>query len=84
MNRNKVEDVLFDMGVQASHRGFDYIVDAIEVIEKEGCDVSATKVLYPAIAKKNKSTSSRVERAIRYAFELSYNGSENREIMENT
>lgn len=82
MNRNKIEDVLFAMGIPANCKGFDYISDAMEVIEKEGCDVSATKVLYPAIAKKNKTTSSRVERAIRYAFELAYNGNENREIMD--
>lgn len=69
MNRNRVEDALFDMGVPANHRGFDYIVDAMEVIEKEGCTVSATNVLYPAIAKKNKTTPSKVERAIRYTLE---------------
>lgn len=69
MNRNKVEDVLYAMGVPASHRGFDYIVDAMDVIEKEGCAVSATKALYPAIAKRNKTTPSKVERAIRYTLE---------------
>lgn len=82
MNRNRVEDVLFDMGVPASHRGFDYIVDAMEVIEKEGCDVSATKALYPAIAKKNKTKPERVERAIRYALELVYGENGKREVVD--
>lgn len=81
MNRNKVEDVLFAMGIPANHKGFDYIVDAMEVIEKEGCAVSATKVLYPAIAKKNKTEPSRVERAIRYTLRcVRENG--NKEIFE--
>lgn len=73
MNRNNVEDVLFDMGVPASYKGFDYIMDAMEVIEKEGCSVSATKVLYPAIAKMHKTTANSAERAIRYALEYARN-----------
>lgn len=33
---------------------------------------SITKVLYPAIARKNKTTASRVERAIRHAIEVAW------------
>lgn len=44
MNRNKVEDVLFSMGIMANIKGFKYIADALEVIEKEGCSVSMTKL----------------------------------------
>lgn len=69
MDRNRVEDVLFAMGIPANHRGFDYIMDAMEVIEKEGCNVSATKALYPAIAKRRKVTVSSVEAAIRHDLE---------------
>lgn len=82
MNRNKVEDVLFAMGIPASNRGFDYIVDAMEVIEKEGCDVSATKALYPAIAKRNKTKPERVERSIRYALELVHGENGKREVVD--
>lgn len=81
MDRNKVEDVLFDMGVPANHKGFDYIVDAMEVIEKEGCAVSATKALYPAIAKMNKTAGTRVEKAIRYSLEYVYENG-NQEVLE--
>lgn len=81
MDRNKVEDVLFDMGVPASHRGFDYIIDAMEVIEKEGCTVSATKALHPAIAKMNKTAGNRVERDIRYSLEYVYENG-NQEVLE--
>lgn len=81
MNRNKVEDVLFDMGVTASCRGFDYIVDAMEVIDKEGCAISVTKALYPAIAKRRGTTPNGVERAIRYALECVHKNG-NKEIFE--
>lgn len=36
MNRNKVEDVLFAMGVPANMKGFKYIVDALEIIDRDG------------------------------------------------
>lgn len=70
MNRNKVEDVLFDMGVPANAKGFKYIVDAVEIIGRDGCTVSITGVLYPEVADMNHTTPSRVERAIRHAFEV--------------
>lgn len=34
---------------------------------------SITKVLYPTIARKNQTTASRVERAIRHAIEVAWN-----------
>lgn len=70
MNRNKVEDVLFSMGIMAHIKGFKYIVDALEVIDKEGCGISMTKILYPEVAKMNHTTGSRVERAIRHAISI--------------
>lgn len=70
MNRNKVEDVLFAMGIPANVKGFKYIVDAMEIIERDGCTVSITGVLYPEVADMNRTTPSRMERAIRHAFEI--------------
>lgn len=43
MNRNKVEDVLFSIGITANIKGFKYIVDALEVIDTKGCGVGMTK-----------------------------------------
>ena len=40
------------------------------VIKK--CSVLVTKILYPTIAKKRQTTSSRVERAIRHAIEVAW------------
>lgn len=70
MDRNKVEDVLSSIGIPANVKGFIYIPDAMEVYEKNGCDISVTKWLYPEIAKKNKTSPSKVERAIRHAFDI--------------
>lgn len=70
MNRTKIEDVLLAMGVPAGIKGFNYIADAVEIFDERGTNISITKELYPAIAKKNRTTPSRVERAIRHAFEV--------------
>lgn len=76
MNRAKIEDALLVMGVPAGIKGFNYIADAVEIFDERGTDISITKELYPAIAKKNSTTPSRAERAIRHAFERvrSYRG----------
>lgn len=70
MNRAKIEDVLLAMGVPAGIKGFNYIADAVEIFDERGTNISITKELHPAIAKKNSATPSRVERAIRHAFEV--------------
>lgn len=76
MNRTKIEDVLLAMGVPAGIKGFNYIADAIEIFDERGTNISITKELYPTIAKKNNTTPSRTERAIRHDFEVvrSYKG----------
>lgn len=76
MSRAKIEDTLLTMGVPAGIKGFNYIADAVEIFDERGTNISITKELYPAIAEKNDTTPSRVERAIRHAFECvrSYRG----------
>lgn len=69
MNREKIENVLFEMGVPAGINGFEYIADAIEYMDEHGEHVSVTKELYPAIAKKRNTVATRVERCIRHAFD---------------
>lgn len=82
MNREKIEDALLAMGVPAGIKGFTYIADAIEIFDERGTNIQITKELYPSIAKKNNTMPSRVERAIRHAFERvrSYRG--NPEVVE--
>lgn len=76
MNRAKIEDTLLAMRVPAGIKGFTYIADAIQIFDERGTNIGITKELYPAIAKKNSTTPSRAERAIRHAFERvrSYRG----------
>lgn len=68
--RDKVIDVLLDVGVPAGVKGFSYICDAIEIFDTDPYYADGKmSALYIVIAKKNDTTSSRVERAIRHAFE---------------
>lgn len=81
MNRAKIEDALLSMGIPAGIKGFTYIADAIQIFDERGTAISITRELYPAIAKKNNTTPSRVERAIRHAFEVVRSRRENPEII---
>ena len=59
------------VGVPASIKGYQYLRDAIVFSVEDGELISAvTKQLYPKVAAKNKTTASRVERAIRHAIEV--------------
>lgn len=81
MNRSEVENVLFEIGIPAGIKGFKYITDAILVLDKTE-NISVTKELYPMIAKKNNTTGSRVERAIRHAFEVARSPKGNHDVVE--
>lgn len=82
MKREKVEDTLLAMGIPAGVKGFAYIPDAIEIFEERGISVNFTGVLYPTIAKKRDATSSRVERAIRHAFDIARSPKGNRDVVD--
>lgn len=82
MNRAKIEDTLLAIGVPAGIKGFNYIADAIEIFDERGTNIRITKELYPAIAKKNSTTPSRVERAIRHAFEVARSPKGNYDVVE--
>lgn len=61
------------IGVQPDVRGWRYIVDAVQMVVKdEGLLYAITKELYPAIARKNGTTATRVERCIRSAIETAW------------
>lgn len=69
----QVTDLIHELGVPAHIKGYHYLRDAI-IMSVENREVinSVTKVLYPTIAKRNKTTSSRVERSIRHAIEVAW------------
>lgn len=82
MDREKVENVLLEMGIPLSVKGFGYIADAMEIFKEKGTRIQITKELYPTIAKKNDSTAPRVERAIRHAFKIARSCKGDYEIVE--
>jgi len=68
-----VTNIIHEIGVPAHIKGYQYLRDAI-IMSVDNREVinSITKVLYPTIAKMNKTTPSRVERAIRHAIEVAW------------
>ncbi len=68
-----VTEMIHEIGVPAHIKGYQYLREAImmSVNDTEMLN-SITKILYPTIAKKFQTTSSRVERAIRHAIEVAW------------
>lgn len=68
-----VTNIIHEIGVPAHIKGYQYLRDAIIMTVNDGEMLgSITKRLYPTIAKNHKTTSSRVERAIRHAIEVAW------------
>ena len=70
---NRVTDMIHEIGIPAHIKGYHYLRDAI-LMAIEDMDVlnAITKILYPTVAKRHQTTSSRVERAIRHAIEVAW------------
>ena len=69
----QVTEIIHQIGVPAHIKGYQYLRDAILMaIEDDSIINAVTKRLYPAVAKKHGTTSSRVERAIRHAIEVAW------------
>ncbi len=68
-----VTDIIHKIGVPAHIKGYHYLREAI-MLSVHDVDMldSITKALYPTVAKKFNTTSSRVERAIRHAIEIAW------------
>lgn len=68
-----VTQMLHEIGIPAHIKGYQYLRDAIIIsVQDQEMLTSVTKVLYPSIAKKQQTTPSRVERAIRHAIEVAW------------
>lgn len=68
-----VTDIIHQIGVPAHIKGYHYLRTAILLSIENGEMInSVTKLLYPTVAKKYNTTSSRVERAIRHAIEIAW------------
>jgi two-component system response regulator (stage 0 sporulation protein A) len=68
-----VTDIIRDIGIPANIKGYQYIREGIIMAVNDANMLNfITKLLYPSIAKKYKTTSSSVERAIRHAIEVAW------------
>ena len=71
--RVKVSEMLHNLGVPSHIRGYQYIRDGILMMYHEPAMLKGiTKEIYPELACRYQTTSSRVERAIRHAIEVSW------------
>ena len=72
-----VTNLIHEIGVPAHIKGYQYLREAIMMVIND-IDIinQITKQLYPDIAKKFKTTPSRVERAIRHAIEVAWSRGE--------
>jgi two-component system response regulator (stage 0 sporulation protein A) len=68
-----ISNIFHEVGIPAHIKGYYYLREAIMMAIKN-MDIinSITKQLYPSVAKKYNTTSSRVERAIRHAIEVAW------------
>ena len=70
----EITNIIHEIGVPAHIKGYHYLRDAIKMaVDDMDLLGAVTKELYPAIAKKNNTTPSCVERAIRHAIEVAWN-----------
>ncbi|MDE7122205.1 MAG: sporulation transcription factor Spo0A [Oscillospiraceae bacterium] len=68
-----ITDIIHQLGVPAHIKGYHYLRAAIFAsVENPELLDSVTKLLYPTVAQKYNTTSSRVERAIRHAIEIAW------------
>ncbi len=69
----QVTKIIHQIGVPAHIKGYQYLRTAILMTIRDSDVINAvTKVLYPSVAKKYATTTSRVERAIRHAIEVAW------------
>jgi two-component system response regulator (stage 0 sporulation protein A) len=70
---SQVTKVIHQIGVPAHIKGYQYLRTAILMTISDNEIInSVTKILYPSVAKKYATTTSRVERAIRHAIEVAW------------
>lgn len=79
-----ITKVLHDLGIPSHIKGYQYIRDSIKFVYNEPKLIGGiTKELYPLVGEKYSVSTSRVERSIRHAIEVSWNRGD-WELMEET
>ena len=70
----EITELLHEIGVPAHIKGYMYLRESITMVYNDVEILGGiTKILYPTVARKFKTTSSRVERAIRHSIEVAWN-----------
>lgn len=70
----QISKIFVSIGIPPHIKGYQYLRSAVKMCIKDTGIISAiTKRLYPDVAKEYKTTSSKVERAIRHAIEVCWN-----------
>jgi len=70
----KITNIFITVGIPAHIKGYHFLREAIKMaIENPEVVNSITKKLYPSIAERFSTSSSKVERAIRHAIEVAWN-----------
>lgn len=68
-----VTNIIHEVGVPAHIKGYQYLREAIMMVVNDIEVINQiTKILYPTLAQKFRTTPSRVERAIRHAIEVAW------------
>ena len=68
-----VSNIFYELGIPAHVNGFHFLRDAVILaVYDSGMIGKMTKVLYPTIARKHSTTSTRVERGIRHAIDIAW------------
>ncbi len=77
----RITEIMHKLGVPAHIKGYLYLREAIELVINNIEMLGAiTKELYPTVAEKFNTTSSRVERAIRHAIEVAWERGNEKEL----
>lgn len=77
--RNRITSVLHNLGIPANLLGYTYLTEAILIFVQESeIPHNMSRELYPKIAKKYNTTSTRIDRTIRYAIEVAWRHEDNK------
>ncbi len=69
----KVVNILLSLGISPNLQGYAFLKESIKLAIYNPSYIGAiTKIMYPTIASKFKTTACRVERSIRHALDVSY------------
>lgn len=69
MNKTHVQNVMIKIGIPVDSKGFNYIEQAVYLLDKDEWKNSKWMALYETIGRNNGDIASRVERAIRHSLQ---------------